>query len=206
MAGDGAVAVMDAEARAAALTSGSKGHSMLGQIGSIAKIEVEGSWIFAIVRSVRSKGMSGAEAFGDEGDLLYIDMDFVGQSEESSDGSGNITVNRGISDGIGVTRAVLRAGELRFRAVTLTSITTVMGLLPILLERSSQAESVKPMAVSLGFGLLFATGLTLFVVPAAFMLLNDVRRFARWLRYGGAYPRPELVEDPASVTASRSNG
>ena len=116
------------------------------------------------------------------------------------------TVNRGISDGIGVTRAVLRAGELRFRAVTLTSITTVMGLLPILLERSSQAESVKPMAVSLGFGLLFATGLTLFVVPAAFMLLNDVRRFARWLRYGGAYPRPELVEDPASVTASHSNG
>ena len=116
------------------------------------------------------------------------------------------TVNRGISDGIGVTRAVLRAGELRFRAVTLTSITTVMGLLPILLERSSQAESVKPMAVSLGFGLLFATGLTLFVVPAAFMLLNDVRRFARWLRYGGAYPRPELVEDPASVTASPSNG
>lgn len=97
VAGDGAVAVMDAEARAAALTSGSKGHSMLGQIGSIAKIEVEGSWIFAIVRSVRSKGMSGAEAFGDEGDLLYIDMDFVGQSEESSDGSGNITVNRGIS-------------------------------------------------------------------------------------------------------------
>lgn len=97
VAGDGAVAVMDAEARAAALTSGSKGLSMLGQIGSIAKIEVEGSWIFAIVRSVRSKGMSGAEAFGDEGDLLYIDMDFVGQSEESSDGSGNITVNRGIS-------------------------------------------------------------------------------------------------------------
>ena len=97
VAGDGAVAVMDAEARAAALTSGSKGQSMLGQIGSIAKIEVEGSWVFAIVRSVRSKGMSGAEAFGDEGDLLYIDMDFVGQSEESRDGSGNITVNRGIS-------------------------------------------------------------------------------------------------------------
>lgn len=95
--GEGAVAVMDAEARAAALTSGSEGLSMLGQIGSIAKIQVEGSWIFAIVRSVRSKGMSGAEAFGDEGDLLYIDMDFVGQSEESSSGSGEITVNRGIS-------------------------------------------------------------------------------------------------------------
>ncbi len=95
--GNGAVAVMDADARAAALTSGSEGHSMLGQIGSIAKIQVEGSWIFAIVRSVRSKGMSGAEAFGDEGDLLYIDMDFVGQSEETHAGSGELTVNRGIS-------------------------------------------------------------------------------------------------------------
>ncbi len=96
---------------------------------------------------------------------------------------------------MGVTRAVLRAGERRFRAIALTSITTVAGLLPILLERSSQAQAVKPMAVALGFGLLFATVLTLFVVPVTFLLLNDVRRFFYWLRYGGEFPRAEWIEE-----------
>ncbi len=104
-------------------------------------------------------------------------------------------VNRGIREGKGVREAVLAAGELRFRAVTLTSITTVAALMPILLERSSQAQSVKPMAVSLSFGLAFSTILTLFVVPALYLALNDVRRFAHWLRYGGPYPAPELVEE-----------
>jgi multidrug efflux pump subunit AcrB len=106
-------------------------------------------------------------------------------------------VNRGIREGQGVRRAVLRAGELRFRAVTLTSITTVAGLMPILLERSSQAQSVKPMAVSLGCGLLFATLLTLFVLPATYLLLNDTRRYIHWLRFGGPYPVAELVEEAA---------
>ncbi len=104
------------------------------------------------------------------------------------------TVNRGIREGRTVLDAVFEAGELRFRAVVLTSITTVAGLLPILAESSSQAQAVKPMAVSLCFGLLFATVLTLLVVPALFLLLNDVRRFAHWLRFGGSYPSPELIE------------
>jgi multidrug efflux pump subunit AcrB len=118
-------------------------------------------------------------------------------------------VNWGIREGRSVRQAVLAAGEMRFRAVTLTSITTVAGLMPILLERSSQAQSVKPMAVSLSFGLAFSTVLTLFVVPALYLGLNDVRRLAHWLRYGGAYPAPELVEeagragaDPASPRPS----
>ncbi|UCC29430.1 MAG: efflux RND transporter permease subunit [Phycisphaerales bacterium] len=106
-------------------------------------------------------------------------------------------VNRGIREGKSVCNAVFEAGELRFRAVTLTTITTVAGLTPILMERSSQAQSVKPMAVALCAGLLFATVLTLFVVPALYLLLNDVRRFAHWLRYGGSYPRAELVEEAA---------
>ncbi len=106
-------------------------------------------------------------------------------------------INRGISEGGGVLASVLRAGELRFRAVTLTSITTVAALLPILAERSSQAQSVKPMAISLGAGLAFATVLTLFVVPAIYLIVNDVRRFVYWLRYGGGYPVAELVEEAA---------
>lgn len=106
-------------------------------------------------------------------------------------------VNRGIREGKSVIEAVFAAGELRFRAVTLTSITTVVCLMPILMERSSQAQSVMPMAVSLCFGLLFATVLTLFVVPALYLMLNDLRRFVHWLRYGGSYPVPELVEEAA---------
>jgi multidrug efflux pump subunit AcrB len=106
-------------------------------------------------------------------------------------------VNRGIREGQGVRRAVLRAGELRFRAVTLTTLTTVAGLLPILLEQSSQAQAIKPMAVSLGCGLLFATFLTLFVLPATYLLVNDARRYLHWLRYGGAYPAADVVEEAA---------
>lgn len=107
-------------------------------------------------------------------------------------------VNRGIREGQSVRDAVLQAGELRFRAVALTSITTVAGLLPILAERSSQAQSVKPMAVSLCFGLMFSTVLTLLVVPALYLALNDARRLLHWIRYGGSYPVPELVEEAAA--------
>jgi multidrug efflux pump subunit AcrB len=111
-------------------------------------------------------------------------------------------VNRGIREGRDVLDAVFEAGELRFRAVVLTSITTVAGLLPILAESSSQAQAVKPMAVSLCFGLLFATVLTLLVVPALFLVLNDVRRFVHWLRFGGYYPSPELIERRADDSGS----
>ena len=111
-------------------------------------------------------------------------------------------INEGVAQKKSVVTAVLEAGELRFRAVTLTTITTVAGLAPILLERSSQARSVQPMAVSLCFGLLFATGLTLFIVPACYLLVNDVRRFVSWLWRGGAYPAAESVEEAARETAA----
>ena len=104
-------------------------------------------------------------------------------------------INRAIREGKSVKEAVYQAGEMRFRAVVLTSITTVACLLPLLLERSSRAQSVIPMAISLSFGVMFATVLTLFVVPATFLLVNDARRLVRWLRYGGPYPAPELVEE-----------
>jgi multidrug efflux pump subunit AcrB len=81
--------------------------------------------------------------------------------------------------------AVLDAGESRFRAVTVTSITTIVGLFPLLIERSAQAQSLIPMAVSIAFGLAFATVLVLLVVPALYLGLEDVRRFGRWLWHGG---------------------
>ncbi len=104
-------------------------------------------------------------------------------------------INWSLREGKSVRDAVYAAGEQRFRAVILTSITTVAGLLPLLLERSSQANAVMPMAVALAFGIMFATVLTLFVVPVCFWVVNDVRRFAYWLRYGGDYPVAEVVEE-----------
>lgn len=70
--------------------------------------------------------------------------------------------------------AVIQAGALRFRAIMLTSLTTFAGLIPMILERSLQARFLIPMAVSLGFGVLFATVITLLLVPCGYMILNDV--------------------------------
>jgi len=69
----------------------------------------------------------------------------------------------------------VRAGCIRFRAVLLTSLTTFAGLTPMMLERSLQAQFLIPMAVSLGFGVLFATVITLLLVPCGYMLLEDIR-------------------------------
>jgi len=70
---------------------------------------------------------------------------------------------------------VVESGKVRFRPVLLTSITTIAGLLPILLERSFQAQFIIPMAISICFGLLAATVLTLLFVPALYLIVRDVR-------------------------------
>jgi multidrug efflux pump subunit AcrB len=73
-------------------------------------------------------------------------------------------------------QAILQAGPLRFRPILLTSLTTFVGLVPIMSERSLQAQFLIPMAVSLAYGVLLATAVTLFVVPAAYLVVEDVRR------------------------------
>jgi multidrug efflux pump subunit AcrB len=73
--------------------------------------------------------------------------------------------------------AVKRAGVARFRPVMLTSLTTFFGLIPLLLERSSTANFLVPMAISLGFGILFATMITLVLVPVNIMIVDDIRRY-----------------------------
>jgi len=72
-----------------------------------------------------------------------------------------------------IKRAVLQSGTVRFRAIMLTSVTTAMGLLPIMLETSLQAEFVIPMAISMSFGILFATMITLFLIPSLYLLADD---------------------------------
>lgn len=71
--------------------------------------------------------------------------------------------------------AVLIAGASRFRPVMLTSLTTFIGLMPLLFEKSTQAQFLIPMAVSLGFGILFATFITLLLIPVNYMLVERVK-------------------------------
>ena len=76
----------------------------------------------------------------------------------------------------GVAQAIREAGSRRFRPILLTSLTTFVGLGPMMLDRSLQASLFVPMAVSLAFGVLFATLVTLFLVPTAYLILDDVQR------------------------------
>ncbi|MBW8192157.1 efflux RND transporter permease subunit [Neiella marina] len=84
-------------------------------------------------------------------------------------------VNRARAEGLRLYDAALMAGGQRFRAIVLTSLTTFFGLIPIVLERSLQAQIVIPMAVSLAFGILFATVITLFMVPCLYLILEDIK-------------------------------
>ena len=96
--------------------------------------------------------------------------------------------------------AVREAGVARFRPILLTSLTTFVGLFPLLLEKSMQARFLIPMAVSLAFGVLFATLITLILVPASYIVVEDIVRFSR--RLFGATPEdavPEVSESSAPV-------
>ncbi len=87
--------------------------------------------------------------------------------------------NRHRREGFNAHDAIVRAGCIRFRAILLTSLTTFAGLTPMMLERSIQAQFLIPMAVSLGFGVLFATVITLLLVPCGYMFLEDIHNLMR---------------------------
>jgi len=99
-------------------------------------------------------------------------------------------VNRHKDDGGDVLEAAWNAGARRFRPILLTSLTTFAGLMPMLLETDMQARFLIPMAVSLGFGILFATGITLILVPSVYLMLEDVK----WL-LGGVLAKREETSD-----------
>ena len=85
-------------------------------------------------------------------------------------------VNRQRAKGIELFDAVKGAGLARFRAVILTSLTTFFGLIPLIFETSTQAQFLIPMAVSLGYGILFATIVTLILIPVNYLVLEDIKR------------------------------
>ena len=87
-------------------------------------------------------------------------------------------INNHRKQGIPIFQAVVQAGVRRFRAIVLTSLTTFIGLIPIIMETSLQAKIVIPMAVSLAFGVLFATVVTLFLVPCLYLIGRDLSELA----------------------------
>ena len=90
-------------------------------------------------------------------------------------------VNQVRRQGYSIREAVIEAGTVRFRAITLTSITTFAGVLPIMFETSLQARFVIPMAVALGFAVMYATVITLILVPCLYMILDDISNALRWI-------------------------
>ncbi|MBI5851801.1 MAG: efflux RND transporter permease subunit [Planctomycetes bacterium] len=90
-------------------------------------------------------------------------------------------INRHRSEGGGLLEAVREAGVRRFRPIMLTSLTTFGGLMPLVMEKSVQALFLVPMAISLAFGVMFATFITLVLVPAGYLVLEDLRHGFRWL-------------------------
>ncbi len=93
-------------------------------------------------------------------------------------------INRRQASGVSLLDAALEAGGKRFRPIFLTSITTFVGLCPLMMDKSIQAQFLIPMAVSLAFGVLFATCITLYMVPCAILAGADIARWsmgaARW--------------------------
>ncbi|WP_342806519.1 efflux RND transporter permease subunit [Alteromonas sp. M12] len=102
-------------------------------------------------------------------------------------------INSRRKEGIHIKQAVLDAGCARFRAITLTSITTFVGVLPIMFETSMQARMVVPMAIALGFAVMYATIVTLVLIPSMYLILEDIRLPFRWIkaRLSKSEPTPQ---------------
>ena len=94
--------------------------------------------------------------------------------------------NRLRKDGVGVEEAIHRAGMRRFRPILLTTLTTFGALAPMIFETSRQARFMIPMALSLGYGIVFATAITLVLVPSLYLLVEDSRSIpghvSAWVR------------------------
>ncbi len=91
-------------------------------------------------------------------------------------------VNERRREGATLQQAAFEAGGRRFRPIVLTSATTFAGLVPLMLDRSTHSQFLVPMAVSLGLGILFATGVTLYLVPCSLLVADDIGRALAKLR------------------------
>jgi len=96
--------------------------------------------------------------------------------------------NRYLDDGMGLVDALVQAGRKRLRPIVLTTATTVLGLSPLMLEQSFQARFLIPMAISITAGLISSTVLTLVVLPAIIMIVDDVKGMLYWSWNGRSRP------------------
>lgn len=84
-------------------------------------------------------------------------------------------INKAKGNGMKMIDVVMQAGTERFRAILLTSLTTFFGIFPLYFESSLQAQFIIPMAISLGFGIMFATIITLFLIPSLYLIKDDIQ-------------------------------
>ncbi len=100
--------------------------------------------------------------------------------------------NSNLRGGMTFDQAIYEAGRSRFRAIFLTSATTIAGLAPLLLEKSRQAQFLKPMAISIAYGIGFATVLTLVMLPIFLSYNNSFKVGVKWLRTGNKVSKEEV--------------
>ncbi|QSH41759.1 efflux RND transporter permease subunit [Lentisphaerota bacterium ZTH] len=110
-------------------------------------------------------------------------------------------VNARLENGMPLFEAIREGGKRRFRAILLTTITTFSGLMPLILEKSFQAQFLIPMAISIAFGVLFATLLTLVLLPCQLAVLSDFRRMLHFLWHREWKTREELEPRVKALTA-----
>lgn len=107
------------------------------------------------------------------------------------------TMNGFLKDGFSFEESVFKTGINRFRPILLTTLTTVLGLLPLLAETSIQAQFLIPMAISVAYGLMFGTVAMLVFLPVYLVIMNRIRLYITWL-WTGRKPLPKEVE-PALI-------
>ncbi len=128
--------------------------------------------------------------------------------------------NNNLREGMLFDKAIFEAGKSRFRAIFLTSLTTMAGLAPLIFEKSRQAQFLKPMAISIAYGIGFATLLTLLMLPLFLSVNNKLKVGTKWLATGDKITKeeveraikeqieereyeevPELVSEPSNIEA-----
>ncbi|MEM9885553.1 MAG: efflux RND transporter permease subunit [Bacteroidota bacterium] len=100
--------------------------------------------------------------------------------------------NSFLREGLSFDEALYQAGKARFRAIFLTSVTTIAGLAPLIFETSRQAQFLIPMAISISYGIFIATFLTLFLLPQLLSISNEIKMGVRWLAKGEMPEREEV--------------
>ena len=105
-------------------------------------------------------------------------------------------INRQRADGVPLFDAVTNAGVVRFRPIILTSVTTFVGLIPLMTNEDPETFMFIPMAISLAFGVLFSTVITLFLVPSLYLMQND------YLKFIGLGPNPTGASNAPHAAAA----